>query len=310
MPSLLTVIVAPESFWEKYLVPHPKFDLAAATQNRTLPVSILYGHENEIWSDDQLREYVICNPAIPDWFLRDNIDEVLSDGGEVLLLAAHVRVGLIFVFFDMKHDTFPLQNNRNVPFTFIQRELSGHLDWGCLSRNLSVPIELFEQNLDKLNWREISSNPSISEEFYLQHIENLNWFFISCNISAPERLYRMYFQQIDWNSVSMNRGISEEFCEEFYEQLKKYPNSLSANPALSTQFFRKHPELISWEYISLNENIDSNFYREHSDKIHWGFISSNEGIDIAFLRENIEKLEWDQLSINNFGLSPRGIYLA
>lgn len=232
--------------------------------NPNIPFEFLLAHRVEFKMVYNSFDLLLVKRSDCPWSFVEQIPSVEMDD---IHKTANPNVPYAFakkVFFS--HRKFPLgylaNPNVSVELLLEYKNYLPDSELEFLCSNPHIPIEFFEEIDDRLNpemkrilYRENpnirwSSLTDLSEGDLIMLFRNKTvplWFVEQHLHTQNNTRRRHYFETLTYNS-----GLPEEFFEKYYDEIMgpKGPKFvfLARNPALSVDFFRRHPDLLAEKY--------------------------------------------------------------
>jgi hypothetical protein len=158
-------------------------------------------------------------------------------------------------------------------------------DWGAISSNPNITIDIIEENLDKRwNWRYMSANSSLPWAFVEKNLDLYwDWKLLSKNSCVTwEIIKENFYLDWDWGCLSENPNITHEIITanaQLAWDMSKFAYNNPNSP--SCQIPQAHP---IYEY-SYNMSKNPDFFEHFLPSEYWKW-------DLKGLSEN-PKVTWD-----------------
>jgi hypothetical protein len=207
---------------------------------------------------------------------------------------------------------YPFRSNM-ITSEFILQHPEIDWDWGELSLDENVTIDVIEQYIDKSwNWYYISANPSITMDFATTYPEkDWNWEAImrhsKISWDCMEKNKNDNCPKWDMNIVNCNSTVT---LDEIIQHPDYFWNlfELSHNPNLTLDFIlsKDDPSKWNWHVISMHKNITIDMILNHPEcPWHWLGIFQNPNITLQMMLDNHDKIrDFDDKSENIQSIIP------
>ncbi len=212
------------------------------------------------------------------------------------------------------HDYGWLSYNETIPLELISNNLDKPWDFNQLSRNRNLTWEFIEDNPDKpwsyqrlscasiITWNIVKDNPDKNWYYiFLSKNENITWDIVRDNPDEPW----------DYDFLSVNSNITWEIVRDNPDKPWDY-NGLLNNPNITWEIVKDNPDK-PWDYkwVSLSEIITWEIVMNNPDK-PWSYehLTFNRNITIDIIKSNPDKL-WDleNLCLKDFD-SSRELFVS
>lgn len=115
---------------------------------------------------------------------------------------------------------FNFAANAKLSTAFIEK-YKDKLNWSYLSANPHLPIEFWNQHMDKIDMKNIWRNFHVTQEFAAKHIDQVEKSAFSQNPNFSEEFYEQHLDKIDWNIIYRNTGVSREFLAKYEDRMNR-----------------------------------------------------------------------------------------
>jgi hypothetical protein len=221
------------AFFEENL---DKVDWAELSGNEILTESFVLKHMDKIdWFN------LSHNEAISENFVRHHIDrfdlEELS-GRKTLSLE-------FFEYYYHRLYTAEMAKNIAIPWSFISEHFEDfdHEEyWPGICLKPYIPLNVLEENVDKLSWLHLCKNPTIPLKFFEQHMDQLCWSTLTANEGVPLEFLERHLDKIYWASIGQRLDLTHEFIVEHIEKIIVFPDGIF----MSLGFRHVSPETLTF----------------------------------------------------------------